>query len=460
LDEDTDVVLEEEEELGFRICMYPRRNPHPHPPHRHREIYEPRQLAPLIMVSSSSFSFEPSSERSSSESSSSERSSSPHGRTGLLPCERSNRQRDRGLPVHACFLAAVCLGMAFTMHDGNLHGHRLAAQAQSRMCGHLSRGFRRFRMHSPTSCAHNSCGATRATRENGKLHRTNPDSVSKKLGENAEQYKEELNRAGAVRVPGFFNNTQIERLREECMRIVMSGNGVQVGNAVEPTTDTDGPKFLQLTLNARISEVVRHFICESDISALAAIMMDAPGLEVAYHSDDIFVKQAGCQEKTLWHRDTYSETFSQSRMVNVWIPLGYLGKEQCIRVLRGSHTWENRGESSSQLELTARSLIGKSWRDRLRCELPVSEEMSDREINGLVDSFAIELIEELLGSEEFEATFPTLKWDCAEGDAIIFHRQALHSAHGNPGRKDRVALSVRWGLVERPEMTTNPRYDQ
>jgi len=82
------------------------------------------------------------------------------------------------------------------------------------------------------------------------------------------------------------------------------------------------------------------------------------------------------------------------------------------------------------------------------------------EQEGIVASFALELIEDALGKEEFEHYFPVLQWNLEEGDAVIFHRQALHSSYGNTDSVTRMALSTRWGTEARLNLTLKARYSQ
>mmetsp|Transcript_28175 Transcript_28175/g.52615 ORF Transcript_28175/g.52615 Transcript_28175/m.52615 type:complete len:256 (+) Transcript_28175:2382-3149(+) len=227
------------------------------------------------------------------------------------------------------------------------------------------------------------------------------------------------------------------------------------------------PKFMQFTLKGAsgASPELRDFIRYSDASNLAAALLDVPGAQVAFHADDLFIKETGCQERTNWHRDSYSEPFQKDRqsgirMINLWMPLAPLNRSDSIRILTGSHAWPSPGSlgDDPRGEAVAEGILGSGWREKLASMLPLSERMSREEREGIVASFAIELLEEALGAE-FENIFPVMSWELEPGDVVAFHRQALHSAKGNSMEWPRIALSTRWGTRPRTHMTTDARFD-
>mmetsp|Transcript_17617 Transcript_17617/g.28690 ORF Transcript_17617/g.28690 Transcript_17617/m.28690 type:complete len:410 (-) Transcript_17617:1027-2256(-) len=353
----------------------------------------------------------------------------------------------------------------------------------------LRRSSRKWKISSALVSSSSSPPLPSLPRENGGLYPTEEHvgiSIFGGLVRRKELVKI-LDRDGAVKISGVFDRDLIRDLRKAGEKIVENGNGVSVG-FVDGRCDTNlQSKFLQFTLQTSSSKELLNHVRSNELSALAASLLAEPGDMVAFHSDDLFVKEVQCTERTEWHRDIYTEKFSprrnhsvsermvnnrdvsaaatyhkkSRRMINIWIPLGSVKENDSIRILSNSHSWENVGSLGGQLqENVARAVLGHNWRENLRKALPLSDRLSLVEQEGIVASFALELIEDALGKEEFEHYFPVLQWNLEEGDAVIFHRQALHSSYGNTDSVTRMALSTRWGTEARLNLTLKARYSQ
>ncbi|GAB5358305.1 hypothetical protein AAMO2058_000446400 [Amorphochlora amoebiformis] len=279
-------------------------------------------------------------------------------------------------------------------------------------------------------------------------------------------------------ISGLISVDEALRLRRASERIILeaSDQGVLVGaGGVIGATEAEGDsgRFLQYTLQGaqrRNSEFL-NFIRNSPASDLASALLDSPGKPVAFHADDLFIKEAKCPERTAWHRDIYTKAFSPSpgapvngdsgeRMVNIWVALGDIKVWNSIRILKGSHAWQPGTLGTPEIERLVRTFFGPRWREELGAMLPAVQDMDEEKTNGLVVSFAIELIEEYLGEEEFEKLFPVVAFDLKAGDAVVFHRQALHSARPNYFNEPRFALSTRWGTKAKKHMTEERRFEQ
>mmetsp|Transcript_11860 Transcript_11860/g.17672 ORF Transcript_11860/g.17672 Transcript_11860/m.17672 type:complete len:352 (+) Transcript_11860:1580-2635(+) len=309
----------------------------------------------------------------------------------------------------------------------------------------------------------------RFSREDGELYNVNQADAIRifKGNEEMKEYKRVLDRDGAVKIPAFLNAERLQLCRKECEKIVESSmSGVQVGYqlndlASSSSKEAQVKQFLQFTLQAGLSEELLELVRGDELSGIASAMLSHPGKPVAFHADDIFVKQAGCNERTAWHRDTYRDMSDSPKMVNVWMCLNKLPKEDSLRILKGSHLTARLDLGGDKQNEVARQALGRDWQRELRELLPISSEAIGKfEEDGLVASFALEILEKSLGRERFELIYPVLDWDLEFGDTILFYRQALHSAYGNSMPIDRIALSTRWGETTQRHMNTQRRFEQ
>lgn len=81
-------------------------------------------------------------------------------------------------------------------------------------------------------------------------------------------------------------------------------------------------------------------------------------LQVAFHGDDLFLKEANCSERTPWHHDSslpFSLASSGNRLINIWGAVDAVPQLTSLRLLHGSHLW------GSQPPAALEQRFGSQW---------------------------------------------------------------------------------------------------
>lgn len=177
----------------------------------------------------------------------------------------------------------------------------------------------------------------------------------------------------------------------------------------------------------RIPEFER-VVRESPVANLAASAMRSQSAQ--FFHDHVLVKEAGTAKATPWHQDQPYYFVDGWQTVSFWIPVDPV-EEATLRFIAGSHRWE-------------RMVRPISWAD-------------DSAFYGDADDGFVDIPD----PDAEPARYPVREWTLAPGDVVLFHFRTAHGAHGNPTRRRRRVLSLRWvgddaHYVERPGRTSPP----
>mmetsp|Transcript_12350 Transcript_12350/g.31605 ORF Transcript_12350/g.31605 Transcript_12350/m.31605 type:complete len:366 (+) Transcript_12350:115-1212(+) len=280
-----------------------------------------------------------------------------------------------------------------------------------------------------------------------------------------------LDAEGVVAVRAGLSGRWLQEAQQAVSELLEGGRrGVVVGGGA---AGDGGPQFRQFTLQGAsgASPGLRAVLRHSPAAPLAAAMLQPlPGTatrsaaRVAFEADDVFAKEAGAKERTPWHRDLAAPPFSLPgagpRMLNVWTALEPMPAAVSLRVLAGSHAWAPHQLGGTEQEAWAVAVLGPTWRQEAAAALGLPPSLAPEDADDLVTTFALEQLE-LAVPAEFEQVMAPVAYALQPGDCVLFHRQAIHGAAGNPMPRPRTALSTRWSTEPcdgRRALT--PRYQQ
>lgn len=159
----------------------------------------------------------------------------------------------------------------------------------------------------------------------------------------------------------------------------------------------------------RIAEY-RRLVFDSPIAEAAGKVMQSR--EIRFFFDEFFAKPPQSDAKTLWHCDRMGWPTTGVMVPSLWIPLTPIVKANCLEVLAGTQTNDDRYWLFSP---NARKMIKPDDR------LPHPDIESRRGEPGL----------------------RFLTWDMEPGDMLVVHPWALHYSAGNPTDDWRIAISAR-----------------
>lgn len=161
---------------------------------------------------------------------------------------------------------------------------------------------------------------------------------------------------------------------------------------------------------ARAVPEFRKFIFESSLAEAAGRVMESS--EIRFFFDEFFVKQPNSDEKTIWHTDRMGWPVEGMMVPSLWIPLTPIVHENCLEVIPGSHTRDDRYWLFSP---NARQMIKPEDRLTHPDEAALRADPNNK--------------------------FKT--WAMDPGDVLVVHPWTLHYSHGNPTDDWRIALSIR-----------------
>ena len=163
----------------------------------------------------------------------------------------------------------------------------------------------------------------------------------------------------------------------------------------------------------RIPEFQR-FAFESDAAAIAADLMGSETVQL-FH-EHVLVKEAGAPRTTPWHCDAPYYFVDGHQTVSLWIPLDPVGIDSTLRLVRGSHLWDEAVHPISWT--TGDGFYGDDATAHSGGFQPAPDPDADPD------------------------RFEVLEWAVEPGDAIAFHYRTVHGAHGSPDLRRAFSLRV------------------
>lgn len=192
-------------------------------------------------------------------------------------------------------------------------------------------------------------------------------------------------------------------------------------NAIHPSeffndngTTNDLGRFWDDYCNwSRIPEFER-FAFESGIAEVAAGLMQSTTVQL-FH-DHVLVKEPGASRHTPWHCDAPYYFVDGPQTVSIWIPLDPVPLESTLRLIRGSHLWE---EPVHPVDWTTmQSFYG-----------------DDETRHG--DGFR-----PAVNPDTEPEQIKVLEWACEPGDAVAFHYRTVHGARGSSNLRRAFSLRM------------------
>jgi ectoine hydroxylase-related dioxygenase (phytanoyl-CoA dioxygenase family) len=219
---------------------------------------------------------------------------------------------------------------------------------------------------------------------------------------------ETFRRDGVVRLRGVFADW-VEPLRAGLARNLADPHAFAF--PVESTRPGAPGRFFDSYCNwQRIPEYAR-FVERSCAAAMAGRFM---GSEVAqYFHEHVFVKEPGTQAATPWHQDLPYYCVDGRKSVSIYIALDPIAEAWAVRFATGSHLWPRLCYPRVFLDGT-----------HFNTEDATLQPMPD--IDGDLERY------------------PTVGWDLAPGDAILFNFRTAHGATATEVGARRRAFVTRW----------------
>ena len=166
-------------------------------------------------------------------------------------------------------------------------------------------------------------------------------------------------------------------------------------------------RFFEDYCNWRRIEEFKDFIFNSPAAEIVAQSTQSNQIQV-FH-EHIFLKEPGTKKETPWHQDLPYYCVDGNDTGSFWIPLDNVSKDNCLKVLKGSHKLPMLVKPTKWSNETFWYKNNKNFMD-----------MPNIDKNNI---FSTEM---------------------NIGDAILFNFKVLHSSSGNSGKKSRKAFSARF----------------
>lgn len=221
----------------------------------------------------------------------------------------------------------------------------------------------------------------------------------------------EFDSNGVVKIPGVVGPEWTERVLADAQR--------QLSQPGPWITDTNPAATTNRLFTTRYrwetSAIVRDFIHDSPIAALAAELIGSP--TVRFYFDHLLIKEPQTPTPTPWHQDIGYWPFLGRQIVSAWVSMTASGvRDSSLEFVRGSHNWN--------AYYAPASFDGKvGWAEDFE-----GEAMPDIAAARAGDDCPYEIV----------------GFDVEPGDAIFFSAWTIHWSPGNSGDNRRVALSTRW----------------
>jgi ectoine hydroxylase-related dioxygenase (phytanoyl-CoA dioxygenase family) len=231
---------------------------------------------------------------------------------------------------------------------------------------------------------------------------------------------------GAVHLRGLFTDW-IDELAAGVAR-----NEAQPGEFFNDNGTThDAGRFWDDYCNwSRIPEFER-FAFRSGIADVAAGLMRSETVQL-FH-EHVLVKEPGAPRQTPWHCDAPYYFVDGPQTISIWIPLDPVPLESTLRLIRGSHRWEEAVHPVDWTTMTGFYGDDETTHSGGFRPAPDPDSQPDR--------------------------FELMEWACEPGDAVAFHFRTVHGARGSSNL--RRAFSLRMvgddaRYVQRPGRTSPP----
>ena len=223
---------------------------------------------------------------------------------------------------------------------------------------------------------------------------------------------------GAIIIKGAFKDW-IEPLRNGFQKVL--DNPSQHGR--ENVNENEGRFFEDYCNWERIKEF-KDCMFNSPAAKIVAEATNSKSIQI-FH-DHLFIKDPGTNKETPWHQDMPYYCVDGNDTGSFWIPLDNISKDNCLKVLKGSHKLPMLVKPTKWSNDSSWYRNNKNFMD-----------MPNIDKNNI---FSTEM---------------------NIGDAILFNFKALHSSSGNSDKKSRKAFSARFigddvRYIERKGETSPP----
>ena len=215
---------------------------------------------------------------------------------------------------------------------------------------------------------------------------------------------EEINfyqKKGALLIKNIFK-PWINTLREGFEKVLKEPGP----HARENVNNGEG-RFFEDYCNWERIEEFKDFIFNSPAAEIVAQSTQSNKIQV-FH-EHIFLKEPGTKKETPWHQDLPYYCVDGNDTGSFWIPLDNVSKNNCLKVLKGSHKLPMLVKPTKWSNDTFWYKNNKNFMD-----------MPNIDKNNI---FSTEM---------------------NMGDAILFNFKVLHSSSGNSDKKSRKAFSARF----------------
>ena len=195
----------------------------------------------------------------------------------------------------------------------------------------------------------------------------------------------------------------IEKLRNGFQKVLNKPSS----HGRENISKQQGGRFFEDYCNWERIEEFKDFIFNSPAAEIVAQSTQSNQIQI-FH-EHIFLKEPGTKKETPWHQDLPYYCVEGNDTGSFWIPLDNVSKDNCLKVLKGSH----------KLPMLVKPT---KWSN---------------------DSFWYKNNSNFMDMPNIDKTniFST---EMNMGDAILFNFKVLHSSSGNRDKKSRKAFSARF----------------
>ncbi len=231
---------------------------------------------------------------------------------------------------------------------------------------------------------------------------------------------------GAVFLSGAFADW-VEMLRDGVDRNEADPGEFFADNG----TGNDAGRFWDDYCNWNRIPEYEFFAFNSGIADVAAALMRSQTIQL-FH-EHVLVKEPSSTRHTPWHCDAPYYFVDGPQTVSFWIPLDPVPLESTLRLIRGSHLWDEVVHPVSWT--TGSGFYGDDQTTHRGGFQPAPD--PDNE----------------------PGRFEILEWACEPGDAVAFHYRTVHGARGSDNLRRAFSLRVVGDealYVQRPGRTSPP----
>ena len=180
---------------------------------------------------------------------------------------------------------------------------------------------------------------------------------------------------------------------------------------VESTWPGEPGRFFDSYCNWQRIPEYADFVERSPAAAMAGQFMES-GIAQFFH-EHVFLKEPGTQAATPWHQDLPYYCVDGRQSVSIYVALDTIDAAWAVRFVAGSHLWP-------RLCYPKVFLDGADFNTEDQGLAPMPDIEADPE------------------------TYPTLGWDLAPGDAVLFNFRTAHGSSAVEVGARRRAFVTRW----------------